>query len=81
MILAALTSVDSERGDHSCVCHFSGPRELWPYMKTTSLGILTIALAVGNAVATYLKTGACNLGELVPACTAGWALIHARDAR
>lgn len=49
-------------------------------MKTTSLGILTILLAVGNAVASYLKTGTCNLSELVPTVTTGWALIHAQDA-
>lgn len=49
-------------------------------VKTTSLGILTILLALGNAVASYLKTGTCNLTELVPTVTTGWALIHAQDA-
>ena len=49
-------------------------------MKTTSLGILTILLALGNAVASYLKTGTCNLTELVPTVTTGWALIHAQDS-
>lgn len=48
-------------------------------MKTTALGILTIALALGNAVASYLKTGTCNFSELVPTITTGWALIHAQD--
>jgi len=48
-------------------------------MKTTILGILTIAIAIGNAAAAYLKTGTCNFSELVPTVTAGWALIHAQD--
>lgn len=49
-------------------------------MKTTSLGILTILIAVGNVVASYLKTGTFNLAELVPTVTTGWALIHAQDS-
>lgn len=49
-------------------------------MKTTSLGILTILLALGNAVASYLKTGTFSVTELVPTVTTGWALIHAQDS-
>jgi hypothetical protein len=50
------------------------------HVKTTSLGILTILLALGNAVASYLKTGTFSVSELVPTVTTGWALIHAQDA-
>lgn len=50
-------------------------------MKTTLLGILTIIAAVSGAAMEFLKTGSCNVVALGTACTAGWGLIHAQDAK
>ena len=49
-------------------------------MKTTALGILTIVIAVANIAVQVIKTGNANFGELIPAITAGWALLHAQDS-
>ena len=49
--------------------------------KTTVAGIVTIIVAVGNAVLTYLKTGTLpDFGILIAAVTAGIGLIKAKDA-
>jgi hypothetical protein len=49
-------------------------------MKTTLLGILTIIAAVSNAAVDYINTGTCNVMTLGAGITAGWGLIHAKDA-
>lgn len=49
--------------------------------KTTTLGILTLVVAVATAAQQYLSTGTLpDLGMLVTSLTAGWGLIVARDA-
>jgi len=49
--------------------------------KTTTLGILTIVLALANAIYQYLAVGTPpNFATLCAAITAGWGLIHAKDA-
>lgn len=51
-------------------------------MKTTILGILTIISAIAPALASYLKTGVIpDLQPIGSAILAGWALIHAADAK
>ena len=48
--------------------------------KTTLTGVLTIAVAVGSAGLTWLKTGVFpDLAPVVVAVTAGVGLIVARD--
>jgi hypothetical protein len=50
-------------------------------MKTTVTGVLSIVVAVGSAVLTFLKTGSIpDLGTLIAAVTAGVGLILAKDA-
>lgn len=48
--------------------------------KTTSLGVLTIGLAIGNAIYNFLSTGAVpNIAALSLAVTTGAGLIAAKD--
>jgi hypothetical protein len=49
--------------------------------KTGVLGGLTIAIALGSALKTYLATGAIpDIGAIGAAVAAGWGLIAAKDA-
>jgi len=48
-------------------------------MKTTILGILTIVGAVVSASTQFLTSGSIDLLSIVPAVTAGFGLIKARD--
>ena len=49
--------------------------------KTTTLGILTLVVAIATAAQQYLSTGTLpDLGMLVTSLTAGWGLIAAKDA-
>jgi len=48
--------------------------------KTTTLGILTIAGALISAAINYLSTGAMPGVTTLATLTAGWGLIHAKDA-
>jgi hypothetical protein len=48
-------------------------------MKTTILGILTIVGAVVSAATQFLTSGSIDLLSIVPAVTAGFGLIKAKD--
>jgi len=49
-------------------------------MKTTVLGVLTILVAVGSAAVSFLKTGTFDFAQVAASVTAGYGLIHAKDA-
>jgi|GEM_PF-3531492 len=49
-------------------------------MKTTALGVLTIVVAVANAVISFLKVGTFDFATTAASVTAGWGLIKAHDA-
>ncbi|WP_395736262.1 hypothetical protein [Prosthecobacter sp.] len=49
-------------------------------MKTTILGILTIAASIIGAAIEIIKTGTCNLPVAAAGIATGWGLIHAQDA-
>lgn len=57
-----------------------GDRTLCSDMKTTVLGVITILVAVGNAAISFLKTGAFDFAATASSVTAGYGLIHAKDA-
>ena len=48
-------------------------------MKTTILGILTIVGAIVGAATQFLTSGSIDLLSIVPAVTAGFGLIKAKD--
>ena len=48
--------------------------------KTTTLGILTIIVAIATAGAEFLKTQSINWPALTLGITAGWGLVQAKDA-
>lgn len=49
--------------------------------KTTTLGILTIVSTLIGAAIAYLSTGVTpNFTTLIAGLTAGWGLVHAKDA-
>lgn len=49
--------------------------------KTSLLGGLTIAIAIGSAAKAYLATGQIpDIGALGAAIAAGWGLLAAKDA-
>jgi hypothetical protein len=50
-------------------------------MKTTILGILTIAGVLINAVVQIVKSQPLDVMALTAGLTAGWGLIHAADAK
>lgn len=48
--------------------------------KTTSIGILTIVIALATGAKMYLGTGQVpDIGALAAAVAAGWGLIMAKD--
>lgn len=47
--------------------------------KTTSLGIVTITIAVLGAASTLLQGGHVDYNAVVTSILAGWGLIHAAD--
>lgn len=48
--------------------------------KTTTLGVLTIIIALATGAKTYLSTGSVpDIGALAAALAAGWGLIVAKD--
>lgn len=50
--------------------------------KTTTIGFLTIIVAVGSAALGFLKSGAIpDIGALGAAVMAGVGLIHAADSK
>jgi len=49
-------------------------------MKTTILGILTIAGTVINGVVAMLQGHQPDIPSTIAGVTAGWGLIHASDA-
>ncbi len=49
--------------------------------KTTSIGILTIIVALSSALLNFLKAGSLpDWATLLASFTAGWGLIHAADS-
>jgi hypothetical protein len=49
--------------------------------KTTTLGILSIGIAVASAAKTYLASGSVpDIGALAAALAAGWGLVMAKDS-
>jgi uncharacterized protein YccT (UPF0319 family) len=48
-------------------------------MKTTILGVLTIIGAVVSAATQFLTSGSIDLLSIIPAVTAGFGLIKAKD--
>jgi len=49
--------------------------------KTTTIGVLTILVAVGNAALEFLKTGTTDIATAVTAVVIGAGLIKAADAK
>ena len=48
--------------------------------KTTSIGVLTIIIAIATGAKEYLTTDALpDLGLIVTSILAGWGLIQAKD--
>lgn len=49
--------------------------------KTTTLGLLTAAIAIATGAKEYLATGNLpDIGAIAAALAAGWGLIVAKDA-
>ena len=49
--------------------------------KTTTLGILSIGIAVASGLKTYLASGTVpDIGALAAALAAGWGLVMAKDS-